>query len=705
MSVKAKSFKLSLVLAFSLLLAGLLLWAGPFQSAQANGGSPLATSVKTVTPASSPAGGTVTYNIVLKNTNVSTNTLSVKVEDVFPQELTLKGSVSVAPGTAGFCPTQDPRHVVCNVGVNAGAMVTIAFQATLTSTVQPGDVITNTAAISDGVTLLEKSVALTVSAAPTTQIRTPFDGALFTQRKGTAMPVTGYAWDDSNDPQLPAAPVLNVITNNGSGTYMVTWSAVAGAIGYSLQESTSPYFASIRNVYDAATPFKSINGQPNGKYYYRVMAINADGELSRWSNTQSVTVGTRNAALPEFEPAAALPVVQVCVGEAHCANATVTQNVNGYWSWTYNWTLPEADMGVYTITARAQDAGGNWGEPDSIQVTVDNNISFVYLPIIFRRWPPLPYAPTLNPIGAPNSNGEFTVSWGYSPRGDGTDPTLGYTLQESTVADFSTIANSYDVNATLKTLSGKSGLLYYRVQGKNAYGGGEWSNVQSITIGFSDNFSNPNTGWARQLYKRGDGGDLMNVGYVNDTYQMKIMLASNNENNSKMGIAKSPYVNSATNYDVSVAHYFSNAEMPFSQFKPLEGKGGLIFAANESYSSIYVFEWNWEGLCAVKRYESTAFSSSPPVGTYGSGIVETPLYQWASCSGLKKNDYNQANSVLVEVRDATATAYVTTDGGKVRIFAFTDNNLRNSRRVGLVTGSLFWTPVDSRFDNFRVDSK
>ena len=57
----------------------------------------------------------------------------------------------------------------------------------------------------------------------------------------------------------------------------------------------------------------------------------------------------------------------------------------------------------------------------------------VYLPLLFQRWPPLPYQPTLNPIANPDGDGAFTVSWTELP----TRLADTYVVEEATDSSFS----------------------------------------------------------------------------------------------------------------------------------------------------------------------------------------------------------------------------------------------------------------------------
>ncbi|HRU93966.1 MAG TPA: hypothetical protein P5195_01865, partial [Anaerolineae bacterium] len=380
-----------------------------------------------------------------------------------------------------------------------------------------------------------------LQAAPTARIYTPEKGLLITERAGSPYAISGFAWDSTNDPGFPDDPVLKPISNpNHVAFYYVTRDAVPGALNYVLVESTSPAFDEDLITYSDVTSPRFVSGKANGTYYYRLQAFNPNGS-SRWSNVVSTRVGAAAlAATPASQ--AVLPTVEVSINDGAWEPATVTVvDPGGYWSWTYMWALPEADNGAYTIRARAT-IGEEIGPVDTITVTIKNNVSLVYLPLVMRRFPPVPYPPVLNEIGNADLDGNYTVSWAYNGPYDVEAPT-SYTLQESTSADFSAAVQEYTFSASTYSMNvtGKaSATYYYRVRGNNTAGAGEWSNVRSVVVmsAITDDFSNSGSGWPVATYKRGDGGDLMRVEYVDGTYRMKIMLATSDQNNYKMGLVK-----------------------------------------------------------------------------------------------------------------------------------------------------------------------
>ncbi|MGC9398260.1 MAG: hypothetical protein ACP5HM_03900 [Anaerolineae bacterium] len=226
----------------------------------------------------------------------------------------------------------------------------------------------------------------------------------------------------------------------------------------------------------------------------------------------------------------------------------------------------------------------------------------------------------------------------------------------------------------------------------------KWSTTPEVQ-GFYDDFSDPESGWRDQLYDHADGVDLMRVGYVDGTYRMKILLNYDGRNNRLMGLTKAPYAEAHTNYDVQVNHSFVQASDQV--VAPEFGKAGLIFGANDAFSTIYTFEWNYEGNCAVYKYTNVDY----PVTIYEDSDLQSHiLMDWRSCDAFKlEGGYNANNHLLVEVRDNKATIYVMDGDTKVKVKEFTDDALRNHRRVGLDTGSWDLTPVESRFDNFWIE--
>ena len=100
-----------------------------------------------------------------------------------------------------------------------------------------------------------------------------------------------------------------------------------------------------------------------------------------------------------------------------------------------------------------------------------------YLPLVLKRWPPLPYTPVLNAIANPDSDGDYRVSW---QRADLADT---YLLQEATNLSFMGAVPRYSGSGTMWTATDKAiDTYYYRVKARNSWGDSGWSNVRQTTV-------------------------------------------------------------------------------------------------------------------------------------------------------------------------------------------------------------------------------
>jgi hypothetical protein len=103
----------------------------------------------------------------------------------------------------------------------------------------------------------------------------------------------------------------------------------------------------------------------------------------------------------------------------------------------------------------------------------------IVFPIIPRRWPPVPYQATLNPIDNTDGDGFYTVSWFPADLAD------THALEEDDNASFSSPTIVYHGAGTSWSVPspGKSsGTHYYRVRGHNKWGYGLYSNVEAVTV-------------------------------------------------------------------------------------------------------------------------------------------------------------------------------------------------------------------------------
>jgi len=108
--------------------------------------------------------------------------------------------------------------------------------------------------------------------------------------------------------------------------------------------------------------------------------------------------------------------------------------------------------------------------------TVENTTWYVYLPLILKRWPPVPDVPVLNAINNPGNEGYYTVAWNVA------NLATSYTLEEDDNAAFSSPAMQYSGSGTSWFVTyNPGGTYYYRVKAINSWGESGWSNIQSTT--------------------------------------------------------------------------------------------------------------------------------------------------------------------------------------------------------------------------------
>ncbi len=723
--------KYGVVLALVLSLAALMLLftvAAPSRAIQAAAEPPLSASEKLVDLEQVPAGGTVTYDIVLRNTSVSTTVLETVVVDRLSQYLSCdEFAVWISPpGTiAGWVcgPSADVITFTVSQDMTPGKVITLTFEATLADVgVNPGDVITNMATIDDGTNLIETNVvSFTVGEPPTVQISQPLNGALITEKAGEVYTVSGLAWNSTNAPGFLADPVLEEILYVGDGSaYYVSWGAVDGALNYTIQEATDPYFETIThqntNVTATSNPKYYIEGRAAGTYYYRVRAHNLAG-VSRWSNVLMALVGASQAAdgFHVETLAADAPVVEVSINGGVWQTATVGTATGGWWTWSFDWTLPQEDEAHYTIAARAQDAGGNYGESDVITVTIRNGIQNVYLPLIARRWPPVPLAPNLFEISNADEDGDYTVSWAYTERSGVPTPT-GYRLEESTSAAFpsddTTVYTTGGSTFSYSFTDKPAGTYYYRVQGVNSYGNGEWSLTRSVYVSsrdYYDDFTDSNSGWPRQIFKPRDCVsrpdvqyycEVLDAAYDNNTYRMKVLLNELGFNNRRMGVLPAPYTPPGNNYDVEVQQYFRRAVDQLAE--PAAGKAGIVFRAERVdgyFRRFFAIEWNFEGQCAISEYDNTPGQMGQDPYVPVAWLPRPTIWvNWQSCPGLRAG-YDQTNTVRAEVRGNQVTFYINEQ--KLGTYS----GFGGDPHVGLISGAWDRTPVQNHFNYIRVTDR
>ncbi len=156
---------------------------------------------------------------------------------------------------------------------------------------------------------------------------------------------------------------------------------------------------------------------------------------------------------------------------------------------TYTWSLDEGHLdsgrvithiyGTPGVFAVAMTATNGCPSFDTAQhdVTVQPAHTFVYLPIVLRRWPPLPDPPVLAAIDNADGDGRYQVSW------DSAYLATHYVLEEDTQSAFSDVTQVYSGTDTYVDLEGRGAArYYYRVKARNDWGESDWSNISWVDV-------------------------------------------------------------------------------------------------------------------------------------------------------------------------------------------------------------------------------
>lgn len=324
----------------------------------------------------------------------------------------------------------------------------------------------------------------------------------------------------------------------------------------------------------------------------------------------------------------------------------------------------------------------------------------IYLPLVFRHYPPIP---VLNPIPALGPNLSYTVTWQLD------SPYVAhYVLQESTNINFTPYTEWQTTNRYRYFEKGTAcATFYYRVRADDGWGQGPWSNVQSVTTCYFDDFSNPSSGWPQfenliipstTTYIRGR--------YENGQY--RIMIDPGGPDVwFRQPSALAPYRPPTDRYCIEADIKFMKRQPPYDppdggwNFYPYWANAGLIFGTNEANTDMFA-------VCLAIGNELSP-GGDAVMGWY---IVHNTNSRWPY-EGCHAGGYGIVPPGAYE-RSGLNTAYwyrfqVSVDGEWARLYLNGVNKgswllggLSGTTRVGVTGGPYEVTPVDIRFDNFKV---
>ena len=141
--------------------------------------------------------------------------------------------------------------------------------------------------------------------------------------------------------------------------------------------------------------------------------------------------------------------------------------------------LPEPDEVFFLVLTYTNNTVLGLYPTATITITDDGDPYVVFLPLVMKRWPPIPYTPILNSVSNPDQDNYYTVSWANA------DLAQTYILEEAANSNFSGSRVVYQGPSLSWTVPspGKTPADYhYRVRALNSWGDSPWSNVRVVTI-------------------------------------------------------------------------------------------------------------------------------------------------------------------------------------------------------------------------------
>jgi hypothetical protein len=184
---------------------------------------------------------------------------------------------------------------------------------------------------------------------------------------------------------------------------------------------------------------------------------------------------------------------------------------------SYGWlvvvTMCMVGVALLPAADRASAAGISFSPAAALP---DDGDHYIFLPLIMRRWPPVPYAPELNAIENPLWSDTITLTWEAGKTIDAY-PVTYYELEESNNIAFTTTqvftAPADSLTYLAQQSYGTMGPFYYRIRANNVWGMSNWSNVAStLLLSPVDHFNYSQTGWATRRTSYWDL-DTMRVSY------------------------------------------------------------------------------------------------------------------------------------------------------------------------------------------------
>ncbi|MEW9625817.1 hypothetical protein [Rhodanobacter geophilus] len=303
-------------------------------------------------------------------------------------------------------------------------------------------------------------------------------GGSYVYRVQACISSTCSGWTTSDTLGVwPAIPTVTVPTGTINGPYTVSWTATAGATGYTVQESLNGGAWSTIATNTTATSIGR-PGTTTGSYTYQVEASDTYGTAGWSATSAAVSVDTAFGTMPAPVPTLSVPAASndgsatvSWTAASPVTGYTLQQSSNGGSSWTT----------VYSGTATSATVTGLANGSYTYQLQACNNpadgsvcTGWVTGGTLVVTHPPSG-APSLTvPMSSPT--GSYTVSWGNVATA------TSYTLQVSSNGG-STWSTATSGSAMSWGASGQgNGSYVYRVEACNVGGCGPWSGTGTTTV-------------------------------------------------------------------------------------------------------------------------------------------------------------------------------------------------------------------------------
>ena len=261
---------------------------------------------------------------------------------------------------------------------------------------------------------------------------------------------------------VPAAPTVTTPATNSSGSWTVSWTTVATASSYQLDERVGT--GAWANVHDGASSSKAISGKATGAYSYRARACNASG-----CGSYSPAVETAVTRPPASAPSLTAPVTSTTgsftlswTAVAAATRYALEALVSGAWtevpSTGTSHTISGRGNGSYSFRVRACNGGGCAAYSATVVATV-----------------------LLPPQGAPNLSIPATAPGAYTVAWSAVSGATSYSLQQSVNSGGWSGVGSHAGTSTSFNPA-QSGTYAYRIQACNGSGCSAWSGTRSVNV-------------------------------------------------------------------------------------------------------------------------------------------------------------------------------------------------------------------------------